>query len=143
MDNLGYSGEEQFSGADTIVRDSNQSEIEKLASKWNIELNPATKDYLYQYFLNEQSSQNAFNRELEASSTQYQRAVEDMKKAGLNPFLAFDSLRSGSASSSAGSSSGGSFISIANSKRENAGNVAKGIMSMLAIIAGAVIAAML
>lgn len=143
MDNLGYSGEEQFSGADTIVRDSNQSEIEKLASKWNIELNPATKDYLYQYFLNEQSSQNAFNRELDASSTQYQRAVEDMKKAGLNPFLAFDSLRGGSVSSSAGSSSGGSFSSVANSKRENAGNVAKGIMSMLAIIAGAVIAAML
>lgn len=51
----------------------------------------------------EQHAENSFLRELYSDSTKYQRAVDDMRKAGLNPEMLF-----GSGSGSVSASSGGS-----------------------------------
>lgn len=128
---------------DPLVKDSGDDAVSQLANDLNVKLDSSSKDYLLQYWLNEQSSQNAFNRELQASSSQYQRTVEDLKKAGLNPYLAFDSLRGSNPSSSAGNVSGGMYTQRENSKRENTVNTAKGIMTVIGIIAAAIIGAML
>lgn len=92
-----------------LVKDSQSEEMEKLAKELGIKLSPETLDYLYSYMINEKSAENAYKRSLEASSTQYQRAVADLQKAGLNPFLALQSL-SGSAPSSPSASVSGGYI---------------------------------
>lgn len=126
----------------SIVADSGQDEISRLARELNIKLDDTSKDYLYQYYLSNKNSENAFNRELYASSTQYQRVVEDLKKAGLNPFLAFDSLRGSGASSSSGSISGGLLTDKQNSKREQGQKYTQTIVSILGMIAAAAIYAL-
>lgn len=46
----------------------------------------------------------AFQRELDADSTKYQRAMDDLKAAGINPILAVQNLSGGSVSGSQASS---------------------------------------
>lgn len=92
-----------------IANDSEQAQIEKLASELGIKLNDASKDYLVQYMLNDKLSQNAFNRELESRKTAYQDTVKDLQAAGVNPFLAFQGL-SGAVNNSAGGVSGGNYV---------------------------------
>lgn len=63
------------------------------------------------------------------SNTQYQRAVEDLKKAGLNPILAFSNGGADmTASSSASVSSGG--------QSHNSNNNANGLGDLLKVFAG-------
>lgn len=117
-------------GTSPLVVDSGDKEIDDFMNR--IAGLPAeTKDYLTEYFLNEKSRKNAFNDSMMASNTQYQRAVADLKKAGLNPFLAFDALRGSAPSSSAGSVSGGHNVSRVNNEKG------------LGVKAGAIIAALL
>ena len=131
------------SPANSLVTDSSNDAISKLANDLNMKLDPTTKDYLTEYYLNEQSNQNAWNRQLDASNTQYQRAVADLRKAGLNPFLALQSLQGSVPSSSGQSVQGGLYTSRRNQQTQNIKDVAGRIMAVLGVIAAAVIGAML
>lgn len=133
----------ELTSGDSLVKDSSQDAISKMADVLNVKLDSSTKDYLMQYYLNEQSNKNAWNRQLDASNTQYQRAVADLRKAGINPFLAIQSLSGSTPSSSGQSVQGGLITSKQNQQSQNASNIARGIITVLGIIAGAVIGAML
>lgn len=74
-------------------------------------LDAGTKDYLTSWFIQEKLNKNAYDRDLKADSTKYQRAVKDLEKAGINPFMVLQGLGPGNVSSSAGSSSSGSYMS--------------------------------
>lgn len=133
----GYGG-----SSNPIVFDSGSDQIAKLAKEYGVRLDSTTKDYLTQYYLNEKASENSFLRELGASNTQYQRAVKDLQKAGINPYVAFDALRGSGASSSSGSVSGGLYTSKGNQKMQSATQGISSILSILGIIAAAMIYAL-
>ena len=63
------------------------------------ESNPAMAEILLNYALSEKSNIAAYNREMESSSTTYQRMVTDLQKAGLNPMLAIGGLSGSHATS--------------------------------------------
>lgn len=130
--------EAQFS----MVKDSGDDAISKLANDLNLKLDDTTKDYLVQYALNEESNKKAWQRQMDASNTQYQRAVEDLRKAGLNPFLALQSLQGSVPSSSGQSVQGGLYTSRRNQATQNAKDSVGKVLGVLATIAAAVVMAM-
>ena len=152
MDNLNWSEGNsndfdpiQASTQASLVADSETKAFYDWYNKLDTSLSSETKDYLVEHWLNERSAQKSFDRELEASSTQYQRAVQDLQAAGLNPFLAIQGLSGSSASSSPSTVSGGHYTAAANSLRSANASVASkaltSVLSALAMIAVAIIAA--
>lgn len=149
MDNLNWDPEINPSSNDvagSLVQDSSSDAISQMAKDLNVKLSDETKDYLYQHYFQEQQNKSAWARTMEADNTRYQRAVEDLKKAGLNPFLAISSLSPSSQSSNSGQVSGGSFTTQLTNKRtvttEAGTKIMQGIMTMLGVIAAAVIYAL-
>lgn len=113
---LGDSLDQSFSmdplpGASTalssLTKTDNRSDFEKVIDSLLGSSDQVDKDLYYNYILNEKSLTDAYNRELEADSTKYQRLVKDLKKAGLNPMFALNGATAGNINSSAGSYSSG------------------------------------
>lgn len=125
-----------------IIKDSEEDAIQKLANDLNIKLNNETKDYLYQYYLQSQRDQWAWDKSFYADNTRYQRAVKDLQKAGLNPFLAIQSLSGSGTNASAGTISGGSITSALNSKRQQETSFGTSFLAILGIVAAAIIHAL-
>ena len=121
----------------SMVNDSGDFNMHKLESILNSSLDDSTKDYLVQWMLGEKSNQIAWDRQMDASNTQYQRAVADLQKAGLNPFLALQSLGGSTPSSSGQSVSGGLMTSKSNNQRDYQANVMK-VLALLALVASRV-----
>lgn len=126
---------------DSIVQSSSDDAISKLAEQLGIKLNDESKDYLYNYFFNEQSRKNAWNDSVFAAKNQYQWLVDDLKKAGLNPFLAMSGMNAAGASSSGQGVSGGSIVSRKNNQATNQKDMLKAILTGLVSIIGIAIMA--
>lgn len=138
-----YNDGDSHSSNKPLVLDSSDDAISKLAKDLNMKLDDETKDYLTQYYLNERSNKNAWDRQMDASNTQYQRAVADLRKAGINPFLALQSLSGSSPTSSGQSVQGGLYTSRKNQVDQNSKDVVTRIMTVLGVVAAAIISAML
>ena len=110
--------------------------VNDLAKSLGMELNDQTRDYLYQYILNEKASKNAWDRSVFAAQNQYQWLVKDLQKAGLNPFLALSGMNAASAQSSGGSVTGGLITSKENNRATNQKDMMKAILTGLVSIIG-------
>lgn len=126
-----------------------------IGSSWFNAENIAREDFVrdlqaryasYQMSMAQQSAQNEFNaaeaqkaRDFEErlSNTAYQRAVQDMKTAGINPVLAYSSGASGASTpsgSAASSGSGGSYSGYSSIKGSDP------LVSLLRAIGQAIVA---
>ncbi len=126
-----------------------------IGSSWFNAENIAREDWVrdmqsqynsYLMSMSQMSAQNKFNaeeaqkaRDFEErlSNTAYQRAVEDMKSAGINPVIAYGSGASGASTpsgSAASSGSGGSYSGYRSSGNRDP------LMSLLAAIGQAIVA---
>lgn len=126
-----------------LVTDSSDDVIMKWAKENGYKLNADTMDILYNQFFNEKDTTSAWQRTLSADNTKYQRAVEDMKKAGLNPFLLMSSGASGAGASSPGSVGSGSISAARNAKLQAETSKATAVMSIIGGLIGAAIIALL
>lgn len=129
-------GDDLFNDGSNLGSSPAEGEIQKLAQELGLKLNASTKDYLLQYYFNEKSRQNAFADSMHASNTQYQRAVEDLKKAGLNPFLVLSGLNATAPTSSSNGVSGGAFVQQMKNQKDQENKV----LSILAMVALGVLA---
>lgn len=125
-----------------FVQDSSYGTVERWAQQNGYKISNETLDYLYNQFFTEKNNESAWQRTLEADNTKYQRMVEDIKKAGLNPFVTGFGSASSTGQSSAGSVGSGSIASIKNQAKQSGSNILGNVIGAIASIAGAAIMAM-
>lgn len=78
----------------------------------------AAKQMLMNYFMSEQSQKTARDWQTEQYNTQYQRIVEDLKKAGISPYV-LSAGSTGIGSPSGVNYTGSQYVSENNNKRTN------------------------
>ena len=131
--------------AKTVLKDGLQPEdpmLLELAKKYGLSLNDSTKDYLTQFYVNEQSNKTAWERTLEADRTKYQRAVEDIKAAGLNPVQVLGGFGGSSPSASNSSVSSGFYTENKKTNLTQGVKAGLGVAAVLVAIVGAAVKAM-
>lgn len=140
----GYAGSDASSAA-SLPPWLSQEPFDNAAFQWN-QMSP---DKAYEHFesildrqyttaereaaqeYNSSEAVKAYERELAADSTKYQRLVSDLRAAGINPMVAFSS---GSASASGVSSSGGTSSGGSASKASAKGSVANSAAAIASVI---------
>lgn len=78
-------------------------DLDSLLSSDPNKLPSTLQDLYWQYILNEKSLNSAYQRELDADSSKYQRLVDDLKKAGINPIFALGGASAGNINSQSAS----------------------------------------
>lgn len=119
---------------DSIV--ARNSPIDQKARELGVTLNSENLDYFLSYILNEQASENAWNRSVFSAQNQYQWLVDDLKKAGLSPWLAVSGLNSASAQSSGQSVGSGSIVSSKNNQKTNNTQLLESLIRVIGTIVG-------
>lgn len=127
----------------SLVRDSSEDVIANWASKNGYKMSAETMDYLYNQYFNEKNTNSAWAKTLEADNTKYQRAIADIKAAGLNPIQVLSSSISGAGSASPGSLGSGSITAYKNQGRQSASQVGSGVITAIGSIIGALVIGLL
>lgn len=96
----------------------------------------AALDYLLNYYMSEHSAQSARAYESQKNATAYQTLVEDMKKAGLNPYW-ISSLTAPTYTSSSNHYSGSNFLSARRADETENKNDTSALLRGLGIIISA------
>lgn len=122
-----------------LFNDSGDSAIYDLARQLNLRIDPQTKDYLTQYYLQEKGSENAMARSREFNREQYSDMVEGLRKAGLNPMLALQGLN-GANMMQGQSTQSGLYTQARNSQNQTNANLAGSIIGTILMAIAIVIA---
>lgn len=126
----------------SLVSDASDDAISNLANDLNIKLDDSTKDSLLQYYLNSRTEKEKWDRQLDWSKNQYQYAVKDMVKAGINPIQALGALSGSSPGSTSANNSRGSAAELKIAGRDNLTKAGTSILTVLGIIAAAIVHAL-
>ena len=126
----------------SLVSDSSDNAVANLANELGVKLSPETQDSLLKYYLDSRMEKQKWDRQLDYTKNQYQYAVKDMVKAGINPVQAFGALSGSSPGTTSSNSAPGKRSELLQNERDNMTKAGSSIASVLAIIAAAIIYAL-
>lgn len=97
---------------------------------------PASLDLFMQYMMNETSLQSAREYETKMNSQRYQTMVEDLKKAGINPYWIQSLGSAPNYTGSSGSYSGNAYSNSSAREETARNNFTNQIIKFLGVLAG-------